>query len=121
MRGVAPGAEASARQARAGAWRSGAFEVLTVPSLMGDVRRRAGTFQLVEGTVVSASVVRGRAYVNFGVDHATDFTATVAPVDMREFRRLGFDPRMLAGRTIRVRGWLELFNGPNIAGDASCD
>jgi hypothetical protein len=43
-----------------------------------------------------------------------DFTVTIAPLDMREFRRARFDPRMLTGKTIRVRGWLELYNGPNM-------
>jgi hypothetical protein len=33
---------------------------------------------------------------------------------MRNFRRAKLDPRELAGKEIRVRGWLELFNGPNV-------
>ena len=107
-------AEASGRFARNGQWRTGLFEVLNIEKLLRDARRRAGTFQIVEGRVVTASVVRGRAYLNFGTDYTTDFTVSIAPLDMREFRRARFDPRSLAGKLIRVRGWLELYNGPNM-------
>jgi endonuclease YncB( thermonuclease family) len=107
-------AEAEARNAGAGLWRNGMFKVLSLDELMREARARAGTFQIVEGRVTTASVVRGRAYVNFGTDYAADFTVTVAPLDMMGFRRARFDPRTLAGRTIRVRGWLEIYNGPNM-------
>jgi endonuclease YncB( thermonuclease family) len=107
-------AEAAGRQARAGLWRNDHFKVLSVEELMRETRQRAGTYQIVEGRVLNAAVVRGRAYLNFGVDRATDFTATIAPADMARFRRAGFDPRTLAGKIIRLRGWLEIFNGPNM-------
>jgi micrococcal nuclease len=107
-------AEETARNARTGGWYDGRFDVLTVDGFMREAGRRVGTFQLFEGRVVSAAVVRGRAYLNFGDDYRRDVTVSIAPEDMRLFRRQRVDPRKLAGARLRVRGWVELFNGPNI-------
>jgi hypothetical protein len=38
----------------------------------------------------------------------------VAPQDMKLFRQMRFDVRKLAGQHIRVRGWVELYNGPEM-------
>jgi endonuclease YncB( thermonuclease family) len=108
-------AEDEARRTRRGGWYNRAFDVLSVDALMREAGRRAGTFQVFEGRVVTAAVIRGRAYLNFGEDYRRDVTVTIAPEDMREFRRQRVDPRKLAGAVVRVRGWVELFNGPNIA------
>ena len=102
-------AEGEGREHRLGQWR-GAFRVRTPD----EVRNRVGSFQIVEGTVTTASVTRGRAFINFGADYRTDFTVTVEPGDMRTFRQAKFDIGALAGRRIRVRGWIEFYNGPEI-------
>jgi micrococcal nuclease len=39
---------------------------------------------------------------------------TIAPPDMRAFRRAGMNPPMLTGKRVRVRGWLEFYNGPEM-------
>jgi hypothetical protein len=52
-----------------------------------------------------------RAYINFGADYKTDFTVTVGPDDMKLFRQARFDVKKLAGKHVRVRGWVELYNG----------
>jgi hypothetical protein len=104
------GAEDAARLAHAGFWRDGVF-ALRSPEQLGN---RTGTFQIVEGMVQSASVNKGRAYINFGLDRRTDFTVTVSPQDMKSFRQARFDVKKLAGQRIRVRGWLEFYNGPEI-------
>jgi len=103
-------AEDEARVARAGFWRDGTYAVRTPNQLGKDI----GTFQTVEGTVVTASTNKGRAYINFGADYRTDFTATVAPTDMKSFRTARLDVKSLAGKRIRVRGWLEQYNGPEM-------
>jgi hypothetical protein len=64
--------------------------------------------------VVTASLNRGRAYINFGADYRSDFTVTIDPEDMRTFRQARFDIPSLAGRRIRVRGWVEFYNGPEM-------
>ena len=75
-------AEDEARKARAGHWRDGVYAVRGPEQL----RNRTGSFQIVEGTVVSATQIKGRAYINFGPDYRTDFTVTVAPDGMKAFR-----------------------------------
>jgi micrococcal nuclease len=103
-------AEDEARSGRAGHWRDGSFALRAPEQLRG----RAGRFEIVEGKVLTATVNKGRAYIDFGADYHTDFTVTVAPEDMKTFRQVRFDLTKLAGQTIRVRGWIELYNGPEI-------
>jgi len=103
-------AEDEARNNRAGHWRDRAFALRTPEEL----RNRVGSFQTVEGTVQSATTYKGRAYINFGPDYRTDFTVTVAPADMKLFRAARLDVKTLAGKRVRVRGWVELYNGPEM-------
>ncbi|MEM7728905.1 MAG: thermonuclease family protein [Pseudomonadota bacterium] len=70
------------------------------------------SLQLVEGLVTSTADVRGRAYLNFGADYRTDFTVAVAKKHRKRFA--DYDPVDLEGARIRVRGWVELINGPMI-------
>ena len=102
--------ENRAREARAGLWADGAFAVRTAEEL----RRMDGTYQVIEGRVQTAAVVRSRVYLNFGADWRSDFTATIAPEDKRNFRTR-VDWKALAGKRVRVRGWMEFYNGPMIA------
>jgi micrococcal nuclease len=103
-------AEGEARAAHLGLWSLPAYTVRNPDGLRFDT----GTFQIVQGAVLAADVKSGRAYIDFGPDWRTDFTVTVAPADMANFRREGVDPRDYAGKTIRVRGIIQQFNGPEI-------
>jgi endonuclease YncB( thermonuclease family) len=103
-------AENAARAAKAGHWGDGLFG----PRAPEQLRGRLGTFQIVEGTIVEATQIKGRAFINFGADYKNDFTVTVAPGDMRGFRRAKLDVKTLAGKRVRVRGWVELYNGPEM-------
>jgi len=103
-------AEAQARSGRRGLWAAPAYAVRN-PS---NIRRDIGTFQIVEGRVLNASMKNGRAYLNFGADWHTDFTVIVDPQDMPNFRALGVDPKSYTGQTIRVRGWVQWHYGPEI-------
>ena len=103
-------AEAEARAARLGIWALPAYAIRNPDGLSFDT----GTFQIVQGVVLTADVKNGRAYLDFGPDWRTDFTVTIAPADMANFRREQVDPRLYAGRTIRVRGVVQQFNGPEI-------
>lgn len=70
------------------------------------------SLQLVEGIVTSTADVRGRAYLNFGADYRSDFTVAVAKKHRKRFKES--DPVSLEGARVRVRGWVELVNGPMI-------
>ncbi len=109
-------AEREARAAVRGIWAHPFYQVRS-PTQLADA---VDTFQLVEGRVVEAARVRGRTYLNFGADWREDFTVTVAPRDRRVFERdgdrLGAETvDQLAGQRLRVRGWVDEFNGPTIA------
>jgi len=103
-------AEAEGRAHHIGIW------ALPQYAIRGAEQVRAqdlGTFQIVEGRVISAAV-KSRGYLNFGTDWKHDFTATISPEDMKTFRAAGADPQSYAGKTVRVRGIVEWHNGPEI-------
>ncbi len=102
--------ERRARAAGRGIWAHPYYRVRNAAETPKFIRG----FQLVEGRVLQASVVKGRVYLNFGADWRTDFTVSLAPRDRRRFEAEGVDPRDYAGRRVRVRGWLKSFNGPMI-------
>ena len=103
-------AERTARASGRGIWGDPFFAVRAIAET-GDF---IDTFQIVEGVVVDAAVVRGRAYLNFGDDWRNDFTITIAPKDRRDFEAAGLELESLAGSVVRVRGWLDSYNGPQI-------
>ena len=102
------GLEKAARTAGRGIWAHPFYDVIH----QRDSLRYLNTFQLIEGRVLSVAVVRRRAYLNFGKDWRTDFTISIAPKNMRLFRKAGVDVKRYEGRRVRVRGWLRSFNGP---------
>ena len=103
-------AERAARAAERGIWSDRFYAIRSPDRLGGDF----GTFQVVEGRVLRAEQVRSRVYLNFTEDWRTDFTIVVATSDIEMFRAAGLDPLALAGRIVRVRGWLRKWNGPMI-------
>ncbi len=107
--------EAEARAGERGLWADAYYRVREADALPAELPELdPARFVIVEGRVADAAVVRGRAYLNFGADWRSDFTATLSPDARRRFRAAGLDPRDYAGRRLRVRGWLESFNGPMI-------
>ncbi len=103
-------AEAQARDAKRGSWGNDGFAVLTPEKLA----HKEGTFQIVEGKVLAVATQKSRVYLNFGANWHTDFTVTIAPQDMKLFRRAKFNVKGLAGKRVRVRGWIESYYGPEI-------
>lgn len=103
-------AEADARARHAGLWALPAYAIRKAADVSAN---DLGTFQIVEGRVANASV-KSRGYLNFGSDWKRDFTATIAPEDMKTFRAANIDPASYAGKLIRVRGIIEWHNGPEI-------
>lgn len=102
--------EQDARVARRGIWDHAYYRIRSPE----DLDRVENRFELVEGVVADAAVVRGRGYLNFGADWRTDFTVSVAPRDRRLFDRAGRVLTDLIGKRVRVRGWVEQYNGPMI-------
>ena len=103
-------AEIEARARKAGLWSHSAYALRT----MNNVGNASGTFQIVEGRVTNVSVRDGKAYVNFGADWKTDFTAVIAAPDLANFKKAGINPDSYTGRLVRVRGLVQSYNGPMI-------
>jgi endonuclease YncB( thermonuclease family) len=77
-----------------------------------DVLARRGHFALVEGKVLSVRESGATIYVNFGRRWSEDFTVTILKRNERKFTAAGLAPKSLAGRQVRVRGWIEERGGP---------
>ena len=102
--------ERAARAAWRGIWSHPFYQVRVVTETPNFLY----SFQIVEGRVMAAAVVRRRVYLNFGPDWRTDFTITIAPRHVRRFKNAGLAPARWDGRKLRVRGWLKSYNGPMI-------
>jgi len=102
--------ESAARAAKRGIWAHPFYRVRQATELDGEI----GTFQVVEGTVVSAVERRDRIYLNFGVDYRSDFTVTISPRDAKRMSKNGTNPLGWGAKRVRVRGWIALLNGPEM-------
>ena len=102
--------EAQARAAGRGLWADPAYRVRT-PADAGDA---LDSFQIVEGRVLAAALVRNGGYLNFGADYKTDFTLGFNRESLQRLQESGIDFKSLRGVRLRARGWLRSFNGPLI-------
>lgn len=105
--------EAGARALGLGIWANAAYNVREA-NKTDDLLRYTGSYQLVSGVVAEAANSKGRVFLDFGADWHTDFTASIEPKSRQMFEKAGFDLLSLKGKTVRVRGWIESANGPQI-------
>ncbi len=105
--------EQSARTARSGFWRKGRYRVLQATNT-DILSKRSGSFQLVEGTVRSVGKVSQWTFLNFDTDWRKDFTVAIRAGDRRNFQASNMALEELEGKEVRVRGWIERWNGPVI-------
>jgi micrococcal nuclease len=106
-------AETKARDKRLGMWGSWAYRIQAAEDLER-LDRLMHTYQLVEGRIVAVGEGRAWIYLNFAEDWRRDFTIGVARKNVAAFADAGIDLKNLAGKTVRVRGWLQWRNGPMI-------
>jgi hypothetical protein len=104
-------AESKARAERQGLWKSAYFRVRDA-NRPEDVP--PNDFRIVEGVVAKSAIAKSRAYVNFGADYMTDFTATLTSRGARSWVKKGVDVAALGGRRVRVRGYVAWINGPSV-------
>src|SRR3546814_7601690 len=93
-----------------GSWRDPFYAVRSAETA-GDW---LGGFELVEGRVHAVGRGGGKVYLNFAADWRQDFTATLGRPAQKLFAEQGLDLDGLAGKRLRVRGWLKSYNGPMI-------
>ncbi|MHA1559866.1 MAG: thermonuclease family protein [Alphaproteobacteria bacterium] len=105
--------ERIARANSAGVW-SSRTPLSAWSPLLRDVPPR---FELVEGRVVSLGRTDRTIYLNFGNDWSVDLTVTIRASDIAEFETNSVTLDELVGREVRIRGWLEQWDGPWIKVD----
>lgn len=106
-------AEGRARLNRLGIWADPYYAVRHAdrPS---ELAGRSGHYELVEGRVLAADEAGGRVYLNFGRTWKTDFTVVMDKAALGRFGKEGLDPLRLADALVRVRGWVDIHDGPRI-------
>ena len=100
-------AEATARDHKKGLWRRNV--IISSVEAEQNIAKYRNKFKIVEGVVVDVKQVRDKLYLNFGQDWKTDFTTVIRKENLQNFPELDFES--LIGKTVRVRGWMELYNG----------
>lgn len=105
--------ERDARSARLGVWRK-AYYSITQAASPEKLSKRLGSYQLVEGRIISVGVVRKWTFLNFSNDWRSDFTVAIRAGDRKRFLGRGLDLSKLEGKKVLVRGWIERWNGPAI-------
>jgi len=102
--------ENTARQAGMGLWADPYYAPIPADS-PAEVLARRGRFALVEGDVVSVHESGATLYLNFGQRWSHEFAVTIRKRNERNFTAAGLALKSLAGRRLRVRGWVEAHAG----------
>ena len=104
-------AEATARSKKVGIW-----QIPEIAMLSDDVNwnKRVQSYQLVEGNILSVGKTNSRFYLNFGDNWNEDFTVIVAKSNFKRFKKAYGDLKQLAGKKVRIRGWMIQNRGPMI-------
>ncbi|GHA26559.1 hypothetical protein GCM10007989_22940 [Devosia pacifica] len=106
-------AERQARTDRLGIWQNQYYALRSAeqPERLSDL---AGRYELVEGRVLKADRAGSRIYLNFGRNWDLDFTVVMERAAIAMFEEAGLDPLALEGALVRVRGWVDDWDGPRI-------
>ncbi len=100
--------EKAAREEKTGIWEEA--KILSPEETPGHLN----SFQIVEGKIESAAIKKNRYYLNFGGNWRDDFTVSIAPENKSVFSKQGINPLDWNGKRVRVRGWVQSYNGPYI-------
>ena len=106
-------AEANARRAKRGLWAHAAYQIREADKAH-ELADFVQSYQIVEGRVRETQERKRRVYLDFGEDWSKDLTAIVSGRDRKRFEAAGVDLLKLKGRKVRLRGWVERWNGPLI-------
>lgn len=100
--------ESYARAHRTGLWLEETHDVLNADKIDDSFRG----FALVQGTVKSSATFNNKLYINFGSNWKTDFTIVVPSEVRRKFTKQGINLQNITSQVLRVRGWVDHYNGP---------
>ena len=102
--------EDTARNEKKGIWKITDHQILNGE----EAAQNKHGYEIVKDIIKSVAAVKNTIYLNFGQNWRNDFTVAI-PVDMRrDLLSAGHDPLKWQDKTIRVRGWIEEYNGPYI-------
>jgi hypothetical protein len=105
--------EDKARQARRGFWNQ--EDERPVPATdRASLIQRSGQSVIVEGRIISVGQTRAMAYLNFGPARSYDFAIVLDRRLQNSFDSSGTKLSALAGKQVRVRGWMDVRLGPHI-------
>lgn len=102
--------ETQARIKKTGLWAKEDYQVynaLHVPETLSG-------WAIIEGTVLKVATVKNKVYLNFGADWRTDFTIVIPSTVRRALAKNQIDPLAFSGKSVRIRGWVEHYNGPSV-------
>lgn len=102
--------ESAARKSDMGLWKQAALSIMDALKISDEQRG----FHIVEGVVRSVAMHKNIVYLNFGDDWRKDFTVVVPSTMRRAFSKNGIDIMGKGGKRLRVRGWIDEYNGPFI-------
>ncbi|MCX5477590.1 thermonuclease family protein [Kaistia geumhonensis] len=104
--------EREAREKRLGLWAEPYYAIRAArdPALA----EREDAYDLVEGRILSVGERGPTAYLDFGRDWRTDFTAVVSGPAGEALAARGVPVSSLEGRRVRLRGWIEQKDGPSL-------
>jgi micrococcal nuclease len=106
-------AETKARAGALGIWADPYYRVRRADRT-ADFASLSGHYELVEGRVFKSEKTGGRVYLNFGRYFKEDFTAVIEPRALALFAKDRLDPLRLTDALVRVRGWIDLRDGPRV-------
>ena len=105
--------EDRARTKRRGLWAHRIFQPHAATQAKQIMHKRY-RFALVEGRISQIADRRKWLFLNFGDNWRDDFTIAIKKKYKRRIERKGVDLLKLMGQRVRVRGWIERWNGPLI-------
>jgi endonuclease YncB( thermonuclease family) len=107
------GAEAKARTAQRGLWRDPYYAIIAATNRAAFADKAASNV-IVEGPLAAVTSTGFRTTLDFAPRREHAFSVTILQRNVAIFERSGLDFHALIGRTLRVRGLLDLRFGPQI-------
>ena len=108
--------ENHARSNQAGHWGSGLFQDRSAHDPR-ELARFRDTFQSIEGRIDHTAKVRGHQVFDFTATGRSGFSVWIAPPAATRRKSSAIAAESLAGKHVRVRGWLEQRRGPRLTLD----
>ncbi|KZL20676.1 hypothetical protein PsAD2_01164 [Pseudovibrio axinellae] len=102
--------ERTARREKAGIW--------AVKNVINDYLsigyERFGLYEILEVRLISVGQTRSKTYLNFGERWTEDLTGIIQRGMLEEFLEFGHDLSAMSGKRVRLRGVLQMDQGPMI-------